>query len=1726
MVIRSAALLLAVLLSFLVGSVAVADPTVVPFRLNPARGADPSVDYGRLLEHGPWHDENYRLTASDLQFLPPSDKKLHEPIPAFFRIGLRRAQPRLRGDITHYPRSALNAYNLIHKGYAIDGVTYDGVRLREDGRFDILKPGDDGVPAHGLEKLAGEVRITSPVGAAESAIAINPIDPDKVIAGSNGPGSGQIMWRSSDGGDTWTRVDLPDATTCCDPTVGWSSNGAIAYTATLDACSLSGCSVKFYRSLNDGASWTRTATLTASGSDKEYIHVDTFPTSPFLDNVYIAWHDGNVQKFARSTNQGVSFNATLTLDDGAAPNNFRGIGSDITTDKAGNVYYFFPAFSHNSIRMLKSTNGGASFAPGLTVASTAAEFDFPIPSMETRKAFIYVAADADYSNGPFANSIYAAWTDATATENETVATANHARIQVAFSRDGGATWTTVTPHPTADANTVDRYNQWMKVGDNGLIHLIYYQTSNSVNRTGVDVFYTMSSDGGVTWIPEQRVTTRTSPNLPDNFEWGDYNGMDMVLQDHIAIFTDNRDETGGTAASEDVYGAGTFAQTGPDFALTLNPDTVAVCAPGALPANTVSVRSVLGFVTPVTLSAPTLPTGFTNAAFTPNPVTPADPAATSIFTLDATAGAAPGPHDIIVRGVAGATTHEATLVATVSTAVPAMPSLTSPADGATSVATSPVLSWAAVAQAVGYDLEVSTDPTFAAPPVYTVALGNVTSHTLPVSLAPNTQHYWRVRARNGCGNGPYASRTFTTAQEICFTGSVAIPDNNPTGISNDLSGVPGLLLDLDVSVDIPHTWVGDLIVSLTHVGQGAARVLIDRPGMPPSASGCSANDIDVTLDDEGTAPVEDACSTTPPAVGGRLTPNNTLSTFDGQDFSGTWRLTVSDLAGADLGTLDRWCLLPSLGAVQPPTDAQIVKTGPASYLSGSAISYTLTVTNNGPAAAGVVNITDVVPASITGVTASCAANGTATCGTNATAGNNVSFTGGSVAAGAGNSIVVTINGTISGSASGPIANTASVALGAGQTDSAPANNSSSVTTNPPPSTDVSIAKTGPASYIAGTAISYTLTVTNTGNDAPRLNITDVVPASITGVSASCAANGTATCGTNATSANTVSFTGASIDAGAGNSLVVTINGTVAPSTTGNIVNTGTVALTSGQVDTAPANNSSSATSVPPTSTDVAIAKTGPASYIAGTAISYTLTVTNAGPAAAVAVNIADTVPATITGVTASCAANGTATCGTNATAGNAVSFTGGTIASGAGNSIVVTINGTVAPSANANIVNTATATLAGGQTDSSTGNNTSSVTSTPPATTDVAIVKTGPANYTAGAAISYTVTVTNAGPANAPVVAIADAVPAAITGVSASCAVNGTATCGTNATAGNSVSFTGASINAGAGNSIVVTINGTVAAGTTGALANTATATLGGGQTDSSTGNNTSTTTAQPLPAADLAIAKTGPATYLPGAAISYTVTVTNAGPGNALTFSIADAVPAAITGVTASCAVTGTGACGTNATAGNNVSFTGAALNSGAGNSLVVTINGTVAAGTTAAIANTATVAIGGAQTDGNAANNSATSTATSAAIDLAVVKTGPATYTPGAAISYTITVTNAGPAAAAGFSLADVVPARINGVTATCAVNGTGNCGTNASAGNNVSFTGLGVAAGAGSSLVFTVNGTVLPSATGSIVNTATVTAGAGQTDSTAANNTSSATSTPGSAPVDLLFSNGYED
>lgn len=133
----------------------------------------------------------------------------------------------------------------------------------------------------------------------------------------------------------------------------------------------------------------------------------------------------------------------------------------------------------------------------------------------------------------------------------------------------------------------------------------------------------------------------------------------------------------------------------------------------------------------------------------------------------------------------------------------------------------------------------------------------------------------------------------------------AIPDNNVTGASSTLIiGTSALISDVDVQLDMRHTFMGDLVVV---VGHGtAAATLANRRG------GTGENFTATLFSDEAALSITQISATGTPPLGppytGTFRPESLLSVFDASDQAGLWTLLVFDQANVDTGTLTSWTI--------------------------------------------------------------------------------------------------------------------------------------------------------------------------------------------------------------------------------------------------------------------------------------------------------------------------------------------------------------------------------------------------------------------------------------------------------------------------------------------------------------------------------------------------------------------------------------------------------------------------------------------------------------------------------------------------------------------------------------------------------------------------------------------------------------------------------------------------
>lgn len=153
--------------------------------------------------------------------------------------------------------------------------------------------------------------------------------------------------------------------------------------------------------------------------------------------------------------------------------------------------------------------------------------------------------------------------------------------------------------------------------------------------------------------------------------------------------------------------------------------------------------------------------------------------------------------------------------------------------------------------------------------------------------------------------------------------SIPIPDEDTTGLTDTrlLTAIGGSTLGVDVRLlkvcfQISHTWVGDLVISLT-APNGSTVILLDQPGVPASNFGCGEDDLDVCIVLGTGNEAENECNSVPPAIAGYFTAYNgvNLSIINtaGGSPNGNWSLKVADLSGSDIGTLNSWSLIFEVG---------------------------------------------------------------------------------------------------------------------------------------------------------------------------------------------------------------------------------------------------------------------------------------------------------------------------------------------------------------------------------------------------------------------------------------------------------------------------------------------------------------------------------------------------------------------------------------------------------------------------------------------------------------------------------------------------------------------------------------------------------------------------------------------------------------------------------------------
>jgi len=689
-------------------------------------------------------------------------------------------------------------------------------------------------------------------------------------------------------------------------------------------------------------------------------------------------------------------------------------------------------------------------------------------------------------------------------------------------------------------------------------------------------------------------------------------------------------------------------------------------------------------------------------------------------------------------------------------------------------------------------------------------------------------------------------------------------------------------------------------------------------------------------------------------------------------------------------------------------DVEITKSGPAEVSPDGTIIYTITVKNNGPSDAVDVTWHDPTDGNLTTITSyPCGDTGlTVSCSVGTMAPGDVKTY----------QIKATVNHDVADDT--VISNCATVYTGTSP-ETNPDNNVSCVdtTVNPggggTPESNVEIVKTAPATVEEGGTIDYSVTVTNHGPDpATDVVISDPIDVpfdSVESLPADCTLqDSTVTCVVDALA----------VDESRTFTYSVKLGPSVAAGT--DVMNCAAVTSKNDKVVDDPDPSCVHTEVVAKPTAEVTVAKAGPATADAGGTITYTLTATNKGPDDATHVVVTDptdTSLVTVTTVPDGCTIDGgTVTCDA------------GTLAPGESKDFTITAkvrDGVAAGTVIRNCDDVTSDTENPDPEGTHACVDTTVNQVTPVA--DVEVVKSGPATAHAGGLIEYTVRVTNHGPDEATGVVVKDPIDTSLVTVVAlpdDCAqTGGTVTCQAGPLAVDETkTFT-----------FTVRPAHDLAAGTE--IDNCAQADSDGTELNPVPQPSCVQTVIEPRAAADLSVVKTGPPTVRRHGRVTYALTVTNNGPGDAKDVVVTDPIDPSlitITSLPAGCTASdGTVTCELGTLA--------------AGDTRVLTITGRVNRGIDGVVIPNCAQVYSDTFDPHPANNESCVNTivrpAPSRETHIEIRKSAPLTARPGDAIEYPVTVTNRGPHDAANVIVTDPVDQSLVTVTqvpAECVLNG----------------------------------------------------------------------------------------
>ncbi len=386
----------------------------------------------------------------------------------------------------------------------------------------------------------------------EPSIAVNPRNPQEIVIASLaegwGPNVSAPLWRSVDGGRTWTKIRvLPqppsNRTGPGDQFITFDSQGRL-YLTLRDYPPHAGDRSANYIYRQGDAIDANFIPGMSYGNDQPQLQIDLSVGGPCSNRLYSAWLD--VKDFpdrsrsmvSTSNDRGISISTVGAGD----ITDFENRTTRLAIARTGQVYLVYKArqemvdsdFEQAQFRIMRSDNCGKTWdglgPGGVSVhgpGSVVTWFTLNFGNLQKGKVNRARSSDGWIATDPVDGEIFVAYVNKDSSKK--------GQIFVARSSDQGATW--VSKRVT-DGNNHSAFPE-IAVTRNGTVGVLYIDYDDSGAHTIFRHRFARSFDGGNIWTNKilQSMVPDLIGNADSHFIWGDYEGLTSFGNTFYGVFT-------------------------------------------------------------------------------------------------------------------------------------------------------------------------------------------------------------------------------------------------------------------------------------------------------------------------------------------------------------------------------------------------------------------------------------------------------------------------------------------------------------------------------------------------------------------------------------------------------------------------------------------------------------------------------------------------------------------------------------------------------------------------------------------------------------------------------------------------------------------------------------------------------------------------------------------------------------------------------------------------------------------------------------------------------------------------------------------------------------------------------------------------------------------------------------------------------------------------------------